>query len=183
MGFGGACYRAVGILAVRLAASRRPLWLPLLLLPLLAACSSAGGIAGAVAGAATGAASMNPVVGYAVAVGVRAGTDSAVDYVMRVRQNAEQTAIATVAGPLPPGVVMPWAIEHSIPIGDEHGEVQVARVISTPLAVCEEIIFSVAKHKAPAPDDPRYVATTCHEPDGWRWASAEPAVARWGFLQ
>jgi hypothetical protein len=156
---------------------------PLLLLPVLAACSSAGGIAGAVAGAATGAVSMNPVVGYAVAVGVRAGTDSAVSYVMRSRQNAEQTAIAAVAGPLPPGVIMPWAIEHDIPIGDEHGEVQVARLISTPLAVCEEIVFSVARHKAPQPNDPHYVATTCHQADGWRWASAEPAVARWGVLQ
>jgi hypothetical protein len=175
MGERRAGHGAVGIATVRLA--------PLLLLPVLAACSSAGGVAGAIAGAATGAATMNPVVGYAVAIGVRAGTDSAVNYVMRTRQDAEQTAIASTAGPLPPGVIMPWAIEHSIPIGDEHGEVQVARVISTPLAVCEEIIFSVAKHKAPQADDPRYVATTCHQNDGWKWASAEPAVARWGFLQ
>ncbi len=178
MGFGRACHATMGILAVRLAA-----WPALLLLPLLAACSSAGGIAGAAVGAATGAATVNPVVGYAVAVGVQAGTQSAVNYVMRLRQHAEQTAIATTAGPLAPGVVMPWSIEHDIPIGDEHGEVQVANVISTPLAVCEEIIFSVAKHKEPQPDDPRYVATTCHQADGWRWASAEPAVARWGFLQ
>ncbi len=175
MGERRAGHGAVGIPAVRLA--------PLLLLPVLAACSSAGGVAGAIAGAATGAATMNPVVGYAVAIGVRAGTDSAVNYVMRTRQDAEQTAIASTAGPLPPGVIMPWAIEHSIPIGNEHGEVQVARVISTPLAVCEEIIFSVAKHKAPQADDPRYIATTCHQNDGWKWASAEPAVARWGFLQ
>ncbi|WP_419759639.1 hypothetical protein [Acidisoma sp.] len=156
---------------------------PLLLLPLLAACSSAGGIAGAAVGAATGAATANPLVGYAVAIGVQAGTQGAVNYYMRVRQHAEQTAIATVAGPLPPGVVMPWKIEHDIPIGDEHGEVQVARVIDTPLAFCEEIVFTVAKHKAPQPADPHYVATTCRENGGWRWASAEPAVARWGFLQ
>jgi hypothetical protein len=163
------------------AAFRCPLLL--VLLSALAACSTAGGIAGAVAGAATGAATMNPVVGYAVAVGVRAGTDSAVNYVMRERQDAEQTAIAAAAGPLPPGTVMPWRIEHAIPIGDEHGAVQVVRVISTPLAVCEEIAFTVARHKAPQPDDPAYIATTCHQNDGWRWASAEPAVARWGFLQ
>jgi hypothetical protein len=168
---------AVGLFTVR------PRFWPLLLLPLLAACSSAGGIAGAAVGAATGSVTMNPVVGYAVAIGVQAGTQSAVNYVMRLRQHAEQTAIATVAGPLPPGAVMPWSIEHDIPIGDEHGEVQVASVISTPLAVCEEIIFSVAKHKEPEADDPRYVATTCRQPDGWQWASAEPAVARWGFLQ
>jgi hypothetical protein len=168
---------------MRLAAYRRPFWLPLLLLPLLAACSSVGGIAGAAVGAATGAATVNPVVGYAVAIGVQAGTQSAVNYYMRLRQHAEQTVIATVAGSLQPGIVMPWAIEHDIPVGNQHGEVEVTRVISTPLAVCEEIIFSVAKHKAPQPDDPRYVATTCREAEGWRWASAEPAVARWGFLQ
>jgi hypothetical protein len=180
MGLGGTGDRPLGLAAVRF--TRRPLLWLCLLFP-LGACSAAGGVAGAVAGAVTGAATMNPVVGYAVAVGVRAGTDSAVNYVMRTRQNAEQTAIANVAGPLPPGVVMPWAIEHSIPIGDEHGEVQVARVISTPLAICEEIIFSVAKHRKLQPDDPRYIATTCQQPDGWSWASAEPAVARWGFLQ
>jgi hypothetical protein len=174
MGVGGARDGAVGCSAVRHA-----LGPALLLLPLLASCSAAGGIAGA----ATGAATANPVVGYAVAIGVQAGTDSAINYVMRLRKHAEQTAIARVAGPLPPGVIMPWAIEHSIPIGDEHGEVQVTRLISTPLAVCEEILFSVAKHKAPQAEDPRYVATTCHQADGWRWASAEPAVARWGFLQ
>jgi hypothetical protein len=180
MGLGRTRDRTLGLPAVRLAGVAGP---PLVLLLSLTACSTAGGIAGGLVGAATGAATMNPVVGYAVAVGVRAGTDSAVNYVMRERQNAEQTAIAEVAGPLPPGVVMPWAIEHSIPIGDEHGEVQVTRLISTQLAVCEEIVFSVAKHKDPQPNDPRYVATTCHQNDGWKWASAEPAVARWGFLQ
>jgi hypothetical protein len=180
MGLGGARDRALGLAAVKAAAA---LWPAVPLCLSLAACSTAGGIAGAVAGAATGAATMNPVVGYAVAVGVRAGTDSAVNYVMRERQDAEQTAIAGVAGPLQPGVVMPWKIEHSIPIGDQHGEVQVVRLISTPLAICEEIAFTVARHKAPQPDDPRYIATTCHQADGWKWASAEPAVARWGFLQ
>ena len=178
MGLGGARHRAMGCSSVRL-----DVWPALLLLPLLASCSAAGGIAGAAAGAATGAATANPVVGYAVAIGVQAGTDSAINYVMRVRKNAEQTAIAQVAGPLPPGVVRPWEIEHAIPIGDEHGEVQVTRLISTPLAVCEEIVFSIAQHKAAQPEDPRYVATTCHQANGWKWASAEPAVARWGFLQ
>jgi hypothetical protein len=47
---------------------------------------------------------MNPVVGYAVAVGVRVGTDSPVKYVMRQRQDAEQTAIAQTAGPLAPAL-------------------------------------------------------------------------------
>jgi hypothetical protein len=180
VGLGGARDQPLGRVAVRFVG--RPLLCLCLLFP-LGACSAAGGIAGAVAGAATGAVTANPIVGFAVAVGVRAGTDSAVNYVMRARQNAEQTAIANVAGPLSPGVVMPWAIEHSIPIGDEHGEVQVTRLISTPLATCEEILFSVAKHHKPQPDDPRYIATTCQQPGGWQWASAEPAVARWGFLQ
>jgi hypothetical protein len=150
---------------------------------LLTGCSAAGGIAGAVAGAATGSVSMNPLVGYAVAVGVRAATDTAVSYVMRKRQQAEQNAIAAVIGPLPPGVVQPWEIQHDIPIGDEHGEVQVTRVIDTALADCKELVFSVARKKAPQPDDPRYVTTACHQSGGWKWAEAEPAVARWGSLQ
>jgi hypothetical protein len=41
----------------------------------------------------------------------------------------------------------------------------------------------VARHKTPLPTDPGYIATTCHQADGWKWATAEPAVARWGFLQ
>jgi hypothetical protein len=78
---------------------------------------------------------------------------------------------------------MPWQIEHSIPIGNEHGKVHVARLISTPLAICEEIVSSLAKHKTPQPSDPHYIATTCLQADSWKWASAEPAVAHWGFLQ
>ena len=93
VGVGGARDRALGLPAVK--ASACGAWPVLLLLPVpQRPVRRSGGIAGAVAGAATGAASMNPVVGYAVAVSVRAGTDSAMNYVMRERQDAEQTAIA-----------------------------------------------------------------------------------------
>ncbi len=61
----------------------------------------------------------------------------------RVRQGAEQDAIAQVAGGLAVGTEADWKIEHFIPIGNEHGRLQVVRDIESPLASCKELAFSV----------------------------------------
>ena len=61
----------------------------------------------------------------------------------RTRQGAEQDAIADVAGELPVGTEAAWKIEHTIPIGDEHGQLRVIRAIDSPLTACKEIAFSV----------------------------------------
>jgi hypothetical protein len=132
-----------------------------------------------VAGGATG----NPAVGFAVGVAVDAAASAAVRYVGRSRQQAEQDAIAQAAGELRLGEAAPWRIEHDIPIGNEHGELHVVRQIESPLAPCKEIVFSVDDGAGPDATRSWYTASICRQADRWKWASAEPAVERWGFLQ
>ncbi|MDB5413044.1 MAG: hypothetical protein JWR10_1379, partial [Rubritepida sp.] len=105
--------------------------LPLLALaPLLGACQVVPQIVGAGAAVTTGALTSNPAVGIAVGLGVTAATDVAVKYYGRSRQDATQDAIASAAGVLEPGGEAPWRTDHSIPIGNEHGEVHLIRAIA-----------------------------------------------------
>ena len=172
MGHGRTRDRTVGLAAVRL------WWLAGLLL--LGGCSSTGQIVGVVFGAAAGGATANPAVGFGVGVATAAASDYAVKVVTRSWHGAEQDAIAAAAGPLVVGAQAPWRIVHSLPFGNEHGELEVVREIQNPLAPCKQVLFSVVSGKAPPP---RYSADICYDTQGWTWASAEPAVARWGFLQ
>jgi hypothetical protein len=164
---------------------RLPGWAGLLL-PLagLGACSTVGPIAGAVVGASTGAATVNPILGYAVAVGVDAGVDELQHYVARVRQGAEQDAIATAVGQMQVGEVRRWQIVHDIPMfDDEHGDVQVVRLIDTPLTQCKEVLFTVDEGRPPHLRRTPYATDACLDTRGWSWAEAEPATDRWGYLQ
>ena len=147
---------------------------------LLAGCTSAAEITGLAAGGIAGGATANPAVGYAVAVGTAAGADEAFKYFGRVRQRAEQNAIADAASGLAEGQLAPWSIHHDVPVGNEHGQVQVVRLIDTSLATCREIAFSVED----APTPPAWFITSiCQQQKRWKWAAAEPAVDRWGYLQ
>lgn len=149
----------------------------------LAGCqsSSIGGAAGAVAGTVTGAATANPVAGYAIGVTVQAAVDATVKYVLREWKNDQQNVMANAAGALPIGQIRQWQITHSLPVGNERGGIQVVRDIKTPLAHCREVLFTVEQDDAPAP---AYTSLICHQPSGqWKWAAAEPAVARWNGLQ
>lgn len=152
---------------------------PLLLLPLLGGCSTISDIAGLAAGGGAGAATANPAIGFAVGVGVKAGVDELGRWYQRSRVRGEQDAIAAAAGAAAPGTPQPWAIRHTIPIGNEHGHFLVTREFATPLATCREVVFLVED------DDQRrpFTTTVCRGTDGWRWAAAEPAVDRWGYLQ
>jgi hypothetical protein len=156
----------------------------LLLAPLLAGCELAGGLAGGLSGAATGTITSNPAVGYAVGVTVRAAADAAVKRWLRGLQNDEQIAIAEAAGQMGLGESRPWQVHHELPFGwrDQGGSLAVTRVIDTPLAQCREMLFSV-QDKPDQPPEGIFVATACRGPAGWRWANAEPATARWGYLQ
>ncbi len=153
-----------------------------LLAGLLAGCDAvraAPQIVGAGAAMITGAGTANPAVGLAVGLGVTAATDYAVKYYGRSRQRDTQDRIAAAAGPLPVGGRADWATDHTIPYGNERGEVNVVRVIDNPLAPCREIVFSVVDGEARQ----WFGAQICRQGEQWRWASAEPAVERWGALQ
>lgn len=158
---------------------RRGAWLVPIACLALGGCQAVSGIAGAIAGAGTGAASANPAVGLAVGIAVEAGVDEVVGYVSRKRQQGEQDAIADAAGAVPVGSVVPWQIRHTIPIGNENGDLLVAREFATPLVTCREIVFSVVDGKQRR----LFTTTLCHQAERWKWAAAEPAVDRWGFLQ
>ena len=157
--------------------------LPILPLALLAlgGCRFGGELVAAAAGGASGAATANPAVGVAVGVAVNSGINATVDYIVRKRQQAEQDAIAAEVAVMRVGDRRPWKIEHDIPIGNEHGEVQVTRAISTPLTLCKEVVFSVDSDGGKRRD--WYATEACRQGERWKWALAEPASERWGALQ
>jgi hypothetical protein len=144
---------------------------------LLGGCSLGPAAAGVAAGGATAAVTANPVVGYAVGLGVRAGADEVLKYYVRVRQNAEQDAIADVAGQSSVGESRRWEIRHTIPIGNAKGSLSVLTEIPNALAQCREVMFVTDGVEAP------FITQVCRDSDRWHWAAAEPAVDRWGALQ
>ncbi len=82
------------------------------------------------------------------------------------------------------GESRPWKIVHDIPLfDDEHGEMRVVRSIDTPLTQCREVLFTVDHGRPPRERRTLYATDACLGTRGWRWAEAEPAVERWGFLQ
>ena len=154
----------------------------------LAGCSTVGGLAGAVAGISSGTFTSNPAIGVAVSVSVKAATDAGVNKLLRALQQDEQDEIAALAGAMEPGEIQRWQVRHKIPYANNQGDMQVTRVIVTPLTSCKEIMFTVTDRKAPAPapadDAPRawFSANVCKQQARWKWAIAEPAVERWGAL-
>lgn len=180
MGDGRTGDRALG----RVAVSVRRSLLPLLAAGvLLSGCKAAPQIAGVVTGGAIGAATANPALAFAGGVAVDAATTAGVRWYGRSRANAEQNAIARIAGALPVGEHHAWHIHHIVPIGNEHGEIYVTQVIDTPLTQCKQIVFSVDDGQGAKLTRAWYVASVCHQARGWKWADAEPAVPRWGYLQ
>lgn len=189
MGDGGTGNRALGRAAVR--PDRLRLGLALALLFSLAACSGselAASSAGPVAGAATaiglGAVTANPFVAYAAGAGTQAGVTALQKYFSRKLHQGEQDNIAQAIGQMQPGEVAAWQIKFDLPIGDAEGDVSVTRVIDSPLTTCKEAAFTVITSKNRQAPRPVYVTTACQQSDGsWKWAAAEPATERWGFLQ
>ena len=147
---------------------------------LLGGCSAVPQITGVIVGGATGGATANPAIGFGVGVATVAITDYTLKHVTKSWHRGEQDAIAATAGPLDPGGQAPWRIVHSLPFGNEHGDLAVVRTIDNPLAPCKQVVFSVVEDGAPPA---WYSADICRQGEAWKWASAEPAVARWGFLQ
>jgi len=147
-------------------------------------CASVGAASGAAAGAATGLVTANPAVGIGVGIAVQAATDVAVNRFMRTMHTDQQNAIASAAGALPVGGTQTWAVKHTLPIENGHGEVRVTRAFASALALCKEFVFSVQDGDGPDAPARWFTASACHDDaSGWKWASAEPAVDRWGALQ
>ena len=175
MGVGGAGHGPMGLPAVKIAI--------LAGLLLISGCKAAPDIAAVVSGGVAGGATGSPAVGFLVGVAVDAGATYVFRYYSKTRQGAEQDAIAQVAGELPVGTEAAWKIEHTIPIDDENGQLRVVRVIDSPLATCREIVFSVDESKGDKLKRRWFTSDICKQAAAWKWASAEPAVPRWGSLQ
>ncbi len=139
--------------------------------------SDAAGVVGAGAAASV---TKNAAVAAAIGLGTQSVALEGVHYLERRVHRAEQDAIASAAGPVGLNAVAPWSIQHSLPIEDnEHGHLVVTRVLGNGVMLCKEIVFSVDAKKR----KDFYVATVCRGNGTWKWASAEPAVPRWGALQ
>lgn len=171
VGIGGAGDGAVGRVTMR--------FLPVLAVFVLAGCTSTARIAAVVTGGIAGASTGSPAVGFLVGVATDAGANYVVRYYGRTRRGAEQDAIAQAAGDLPVGTDASWKVEHMIPIGNEHGRLRVVRDIESPLATCRELAFSIEDDKQTS----WFTTDVCKQEETWKWAAAEPAVNRWGFLQ
>jgi len=154
-----------------------------LLLMALGGCRFIGEVVGAAAGGASAAATGNPAVGIAVGVALNSGIDATTDYIVRVRQRAEQDAIAAQAATMEVGESRHWRIDHTVPIGNEHGEVWVSRNIATPLTLCKELVFSVETGSGETLKRQWYSTHACQSGQRWKWSLAEPSVERWGSLQ
>jgi hypothetical protein len=142
-------------------------------------CASVGAASGAAAAAATGIVTANPAVGVGVGIAVQAATDEAVNRFLKSMHADQQELIAETAGRLPVGGSDTWRIKHAIPVENGQGEVRVTRAFASELALCKEFVFSVKDGDAAQ----WFTASTCRDARGWQWASAEPAVERWGTLQ
>lgn len=154
--------------------------LGVLLLLSMSSCKALPQIVGLVSGGVAGGATGNPAIGFAVGVGTYAATDYVYKSTRRRWHRSEQDAIAATAGELGEGGNAAWRIRHDLPLGNEHGTLTVVRSIENPLAVCKQVVFSVEDDDA-APQ--WYSADICRQATAWKWASAEPAVERWGNLQ
>jgi surface antigen len=182
MGDRRARHRALGRAAVKC-------FVPALALLALAGCgeatqNSAGPLGGAAVGFGVSGITANPFIGYAAGIGAQAAITALQKYLSRKLHHGEQENIAAAVALMQPGQIAPWEIHFAIPIGTEHGDVMVTRVIVSSLTVCKEVAFTVIEGNGPNAARAIYITTACRESDGtWQWAEAEPAVARWGFLQ
>ena len=164
--------------------------LPLLLLLPFAGCGSlltegTADVAGVAAAGAASAVTSSAAGAAAIGLGVRSVAAEGLRYVTRRVHREEQDAIAAAAGPLQPGAVARWAVDHSIPVeDDEHGDVSISRSFGTGAIRCKELVFSIDRtRRDKSVDRAFYIATICQDGARWRWASAEPATERWGALQ
>lgn len=148
---------------------------------LTASTADIAGIAGA---GIAGAVSRSPTAAAAIGLGVASVANGGLQLLERDVHAVEQDRIAQAAGSLEPGVVGHWSVSHIVPIEDnEHGDVVVTRLVGAADFNCKEIVFSVDTTAKKELKRAFYTATVCQDGGTWKWATAEPATARWGPLQ
>ncbi|CAG2131230.1 hypothetical protein [Ralstonia mannitolilytica] len=126
----------------------------------------------------------NAAVATGIGLGVQAGARAALQHTQRVVHAETQDLIAQVAGSLPDNTVGTWQVKHRLPLEpNEQGRVVVTRSISGPLVHCKEILFTVDTADGKATQVDFFIASICNDGKQWKWATAEPATARWGSLQ
>ncbi|HEX3382544.1 MAG TPA: hypothetical protein VHU21_22505 [Paraburkholderia sp.] len=150
---------------------------------LASGCSSIGAASGAAAGVASGIVTSNPAVALGVGIAVQAATDEAVARYMRSMHKDQQDLMAALAGTMSVGETKPWSVKHTLPIENGHGQVRVTRSFSSALALCKDFVFSVQDGDGPNAPERWFTASACQQDKDWKWATAEPAVPRWGNLQ
>jgi hypothetical protein len=144
--------------------------------------TSAG--AGAAGAAIAHNVTQNAGVVTGIGLGVQAAARAGLQYTERKIHQAEQDHIAAAAGTLRVGAVGKWQVVHDIPLeANEQGEVTVSRVLGGADFTCKEIVFSVDHPDHGGTAREFYTATVCRDGTEWKWATAEPATARWGALQ
>jgi surface antigen len=159
------------------------------LLASLASCgtqadSSAGPVGGAAVGLGVAGITADPFIAYAAGIGAQAAITALQKHLSRKLHEGEQDNIAAAVARLQPGQFAAWKIDYAIPIEAEHGDVTVIQVIRSPLTTCKQVAFTVIAGHKPNAARAIYVTSACAQSDGaWKWAEAEPATARWGFLQ
>lgn len=148
---------------------------------LSATTADVAGVGGAgVASAVT----KSPAAATGIGLGIAAGANAALQLVERRVHGVEQDRIAAVAGHLKPGMIGTWYVVHDIPIErSQHGLVLVTRDLGSAVFRCKAIIFSVDNGTGEKLSRAFYTAHVCLDGKAWKWATAEPATARWGALQ
>ena len=145
--------------------------------------SAAAGVAGvAIAEQVTD----NAALATGIGLGVQAAAKAGLQYAQRLTRGEEQDAIAEAASQLQVGEVANWQVDHALPLEpNAYGQVTVSRIVSGLGMSCKELVFSTIPKKTSDADVDKafFVSTICQDGAMWRWASAEPATARWGALQ
>lgn len=162
----------------------------LLLLPFaLGGCGSlltegTADVAGIAGAGLSSAVTKSGTAAAAIGLVVRSVADTGLKYAERRVHRAEQDRIALAAGGLAPGAVGTWSVSHDVPIeDDEHGQLVVSRDFGGEGFACKEIVFSVDRGSGEKASRAFYTATVCRDGTAWKWASAEPATARWSTMQ
>ena len=140
-------------------------------------------IAAVVAGGATGAATGSPAVGFSVGVATDAGGELCCPLYGRAARARNRMRSLKLPGncrsaPTPRG-------KSSTPSRSamNTGSCRSSAPSTSPLASCREIAFSVDEGNGNKLKRAWFTSDICKQGKRWKWAAAEPAVERWGFLQ